>query len=180
MPQPVLTADDVIAWNEKTSQEWRKFLIEHPEVLTLPCDIAGAKTVGETLQHIVAVELRYAERLSGLPASDYAAVPCDSAEVIYATHDRAIALLRQLLAADTVEWDKKIDFPTRSLGPVRSTPKDVFFHAQLHSIRHYAQLATLVRQHGIKKAWPLDYLAMHLERLDPNSEEGRKLANQPT
>jgi uncharacterized damage-inducible protein DinB len=169
MPQPVLTADDVIAWNEKTSQEWRKFFTKHPELLTVPCDIAGTKTVGETLQHIVAVELRYAERLSGLPASDYDTIPYDTVEAIYATHDRAIALIRQLLAADTVEWDKKFELPTRTLGPIRSTPKAVLFHSQLHSIRHYAQLSTLVRQHGIKQAWPLDYLAMHAERVDPNA-----------
>lgn len=169
MPQPVLTAEDVIAWNEYTSQEWRKFLTEHPEVLTLPCDIAGTKTVGETLQHIVAVELRYAERLNGLPASDYDAVPYNTAEVIYATHDRAHALLRQALASDTIDWDKKFELPTRTLGPVRSTPKAVLFHSQMHGIRHYAQLATLLRQHGIQQKWRLDYLAMHVERLDPNS-----------
>jgi uncharacterized damage-inducible protein DinB len=28
----------------------------------------------------------------------------------------------------------------------------------MHSIRHYAQLATLVRQHGFQPTWPMDYL----------------------
>jgi len=40
----------------------------------------------------------------------------------------------------------------------------VLFHALLHGIRHYAQLATLVRQHGIKPEWPMDYLFMGMER----------------
>lgn len=164
MPQPSLTAEDVIAWNEKTSQEWRKLLTDHPETLAIPCDIAGAKATGELLQHIVAVELRYAERLAGLPASDYAGVDYDSAESLYATHDRAVAIFKQQLASD-VDWDEKIDMMTRTIGPVRSTRKAVLFHAHLHGIRHYAQLSTLVRQHGIKQNWPLDYLAMHVERL---------------
>lgn len=166
MPQPILTAEDVIAWHKKSSQEWRKLITDHPEVLTLPCDIAGTRTAGELLQHIVAAELRYAERLADLPVSDYAAVPFDSAESLYATHDRAAALFKQLLASD-IDWDEKIEQMTRSIGPIRSTRKAVLFHAHLHGIRHYAQLSTLVRQHGIKQNWPLDYLAMHAERLEP-------------
>lgn len=166
MNQPVLTAEDVMAWNEKTSQEWRKLATEHPEMLALPCDIAGAKVVGELLQHIVAVELRYAERLAEQPVTDYAAIPYDSAASLYATHDRAAALFRQLLTSD-VDWDGAFDFATRTMGPARSTRKAVFFHAHLHGIRHYAQLSTLVRQHGFKQEWPLDYLMMHIERLEP-------------
>jgi uncharacterized damage-inducible protein DinB len=162
MSELALTAQDIVAWLQKTSEEGRKILTAHPEALALPCDIAGAKTVGELLQHIVAVELRYAERLAELPVSDYANIPFDSAEVLYATHDQAAAIFQQQLSTCT-NWDDHIDFPTRSLGPARSTRKAVFFHAHLHAIRHYAQLSTLLRQHGIKKNWPLDYLAMHIE-----------------
>ncbi|MEO6983349.1 MAG: DinB family protein [Edaphobacter sp.] len=165
MSQPSLTAEDIMTWNERTSQEWRQLLTTHPEVLTLPCDIAGAKIVGELLQHIVAVELRYAERLASLPVSDYANLPCDSAESLYATHDRAAALFRQLLSTGNLDWDESFDFVTRTLGPARSTRKAVLFHAHLHSIRHYAQLATLVRQHGIPPSWSMDYLALHIERI---------------
>jgi arsenate reductase-like glutaredoxin family protein len=58
MSQPVLTAQDLIEWLEKTSTGWRQLLSNHPELLALPCDIMGVKTVGELLQHIVAVEFR--------------------------------------------------------------------------------------------------------------------------
>lgn len=167
MTQPTLTAKDVMAWNEKTSQEWRQLLTEHPEVLTLPCDIAGAKAIGELLQHIVAVELRYAERLAGLPPTDYATVPFDSVDAIYATHDRAATLFHEQLAAN-VDWSQPIEFLTRSYGAARSSRKTILFHALLHSIRHYAQLATLLRQHNIKPDWPMDYLFMQIERLDSN------------
>src|SRR5260370_35638705 len=99
MTQPTLTAEEILAWNEKTAQNWRQLLTNHPELLTQPCDIAGTKNVAELLQHIVAVELRYAERLAGLPISEYAYVPFDSVDSISATHNRAIALFNQLLTA---------------------------------------------------------------------------------
>ena len=164
-PEPSLGAEDLIAWNDRTSREWRTLLTDHPEVLTLPCDIAGAKTVGQLLQHVVGVELRYAQQLAGQPVTEFADIPFDSAEALYLTHDRATVLFRQLLR-DGLDWETKIDFMTRTFGRARSTPKDLLFHSQLHSIRHYAQLSTLVRQHGIAQKWPLDYLMMHIERVE--------------
>jgi uncharacterized damage-inducible protein DinB len=164
MTQPALTAEEVLAWLDKTSTNWRALIEEHPEILNLPCDVMGVSTVGGLLQHIVAVELRYADQLSGLPPTEYAAIPFDSAAAIYATHERAMRMLRELLAAGG-DWDAKFEFVTRSMGPMRSSRKSVLFHAMLHGIRHYAQLATLVRQHGIKPGWPMDYLFMGLERV---------------
>jgi uncharacterized damage-inducible protein DinB len=144
MSQPVLTAQEMIAWNEKTSNGWR------------------VKTVAELLQHIVAVELRFAQRLSDVPVSDYANIPIDSVESIYATHVQAITIFKQLLASD-IDWDASIEFITRSMGPARSARKTILFHALLHSIRHYAQLATLARQLGVKSDLPMDYLLMDIE-----------------
>jgi uncharacterized damage-inducible protein DinB len=163
MTEPALSTHDLIAWNEKTSDNWRQLLIANPELLTLPCDIAGVATVAELLQHIVAVELRYAERLADVPVTDYANIPCNSVESLYAVHDRAIALFEQQLVT-SVDWNESIEFITRSMGPARSTRKAVLFHALLHGIRHSAQLATLARQHGVKPGWPMDYLFLHMER----------------
>ena len=163
MSEPILTTTELLAWLETTSTNWRKLVKAHPELLAQPCDIMGVKSVAELLQHIVAVELRYAERLADLPVSDYANIPFDTPDSIYATHDRAIAILQQLLAAG-IDWNQSIEYMTRAIGPARSTLKTILFHAIFHSIRHYAQLATLARQCGVKPDWPMDYLFMNMER----------------
>jgi uncharacterized damage-inducible protein DinB len=126
--------------------------------------VREVSNAGGLLQHIVAVELRYAERLAGLPTSDYAAIAFDSPDAIYATHQRAVELFRQQLETD-VDWNEQMEYSTRSLGMLRSSRRAVLFHAILHSVRHYAQLATLVRQHGISPGWPMDYLFMDAERV---------------
>ena len=162
MTQPFLTAEEILAWNDKTAQGWRQLLTTHPELLTQPCDIAGTKTVGELLQHIVAAQLRYAERLSDLPISDYATIPFDSVDSIYSAHDRSTTLFKQLLVSD-INWDEPLDFTTRTMGTLHSNRKTILFHALLHGVRHYAQLASLVRQCGVKPDWPMDYLFMHAE-----------------
>ncbi len=163
MPQPALTAEELLTWVDRTALGWRDLVLEHPEILALPCDIMNVQTAGGLLQHIVAAQLRYAERLAGMPVSDYSQIPADSAASIYATHQRAAAIFRNLFAAE-LDWSEPLEFSTRA-GEARSSHKTILFHALLHGIRHYAQLATLVRQHGIKPAWPMDYLFMDVERL---------------
>jgi uncharacterized damage-inducible protein DinB len=165
MAEPVLTANEMLAWLEHNSSKWKSFLEVQPKILDFPCSVAGVTSVGGLLQHIVAVELRYAERLADLPATDYASVKFDSPEAIYATHDRAMNLLRGQIERD-VDWSERIEFPTRSVGKVRASRRAVLFHAMLHGIRHYAQLATLVRENGIRPDWPMDYLPMDMERLE--------------
>ena len=166
MTQPALTAEEILTWNDKTATGWRQLLADHPELLNQPCDIAGTTTVAELLQHIVAAQLRYAERLANLPITDYAVISFDSVESIFAVHDRAIKIFRQLITSD-VDWNESIDYVTRSMGSLRSDRKTILFHALLHSIRHYAQLASLVRQCGVKPGWPMDYLFMHAEFVQP-------------
>lgn len=164
MQQSTLTANEMLAWLEKNSTNWKALIEAHPEILSMPCDVMSVGTVGGLLQHIVAVELRYAEQLSGLPPTEYAAIAFDSAEAIYRTHERALAIYRKQLESD-IDWNERIEFATRSMGQMRSSRKTILFHALLHGIRHYAQLATLVRQNGIKPGWQMDYLMMDAERV---------------
>jgi uncharacterized damage-inducible protein DinB len=159
MSEPVLTAQEVLKWNEITASTWRKLLTEHPEILGLACDIASTTTVAQLLRHIVAVELRYAERISRMPETSYEQIPFDSVDALFATHDRAIDIYKKLLA-DNIDWEEMIDFQTRSYGTAKASLKTIYFHAMLHGIRHYAQLGTLVRKHGYKTALPGDYLFM--------------------
>jgi len=164
MTQPALSANEMMAWLEVTSQKWKALIEAHPQVLAMPCDVMGVSTAAELLQHIVAVELRYAQQLSGQPPSDYSQIPFDSAAAIYATHERAAAMLRTQLASG-VDWDEEIEFMTRSMGKARAARKTVLFHSMLHAVRHYAQLATLVRQQGVKPDFPMDYLVMGMQRI---------------
>jgi uncharacterized damage-inducible protein DinB len=166
MNGPSLTATELLAWSEKTGANWRQLLSEHPELLKVPCDIARVKTIGELLQHIVAAQLRYAERLAELPVTEYDEIAFDRVESIYAAHDRGMTILHQLLESNSnVDWGGSIEFVTRRSGPARSSRKTVLFHALLHGIRHYAQLATLVRQQGVTPHWPMDYLFMDIESI---------------
>lgn len=154
-----LTAEEILHWNDLNATHWRKFFTEHPEALDLPCDVyAGTSTIADLLHHIVIVELRYAQRLTGQPISDYSEIPTSSAEQFFAVHDRALILLRRILSDETIRWNEEITVATRSQGSLITTPKTIFFHSVLHSMRHYAQLAMLLRHAGLATNWQHDYL----------------------
>jgi len=160
--EPVLTASEMFAWSQRTADGWRSLLQSHPEALEFPCDIYATRTVAGLLQHIVAVELRFAQRLAGLPETPYEDIPSSTLAEIFGVHDTAFALLRDQLAA-APDWSEILEFRTRTAGTMRVSRKTILIHVLMHSIRHYAQLATLVRSHGIKPGWQMDYLVMGLE-----------------
>ena len=161
-----LTGEELQAWVEQTAHGWKELLAAHPEVLSFPCDVRETSTVAELLQHIVAVELRYAERLHGMPETPYEEIPFGSGDEIYGTHDQAMALLRKLQNKDESFWEEWISFSTRKGGSISVSRRRVLVHTLMHSIRHYAQLATLVRQYDVVPHWQMDYLFMR-----PNPQE---------
>jgi uncharacterized damage-inducible protein DinB len=163
MSEPVMTAHDALRWCDTTARHWRKLLTEHPELLKLGCDVARTATVGELLQHIVAVQLRYAERILGSPETEYRNIVFGTADEIFATHDRSIKLLHQALDSD-LDWEAPLAFTTRTYGAAKASLKTIFFHSIFHGIRHYAQLSTLARQNGYQIDWPGDYLFMGATR----------------
>ena len=159
-PLTALTAEELIAWNDTTATRWHAFFTANPAALALPCDIHDADTVAHFLQHIVAAQLRHAQRLAGQPIDEYAAIPGLTPDEFLSSHNRALTLVRPLLADPTIDWAGQMEFNTLTAGRRRSSRRTLLFHAMLHGIRHYAQLATLVRQAGYTPNISGDYLLM--------------------
>ncbi len=156
----VISFADLLAANEAETQKWRKWFDEQPAtVLDVPLSIALAKNVREFLLHIFAVELRYAERLAGLPITDYETLPTGSVAELFGIGDRARGMYRDYLAKATDDDLASImEFPTRTAGIIRSSKRKMFAHAMLHGVRHWAQLATALREACYPTNWGKDFL----------------------
>jgi uncharacterized damage-inducible protein DinB len=150
---------DLLAYCEEESQNWRRWLAANPNALTTPLNnVALASDALELVLHIVAVDLRYSERLLDQPVTPYEQLPKDAAQ-LFVIHDRAFANLRKFLtSAQPDDWNIKLDFPTRTMGTLTGTRRKIFAHTLLHSVRHWAQLATMLRQAGYKQDWQHDFL----------------------
>jgi uncharacterized damage-inducible protein DinB len=155
---PALKLSELLAYAENESRLWQKWFLQNPDALDVKLDIAQAKDARNLVVHIIAVDLRYAERLLGEPVTAYEDMPSDIKE-LFAIADRAFQKLKKFLdATQEEEWKQVIEFPTRSMGTLTSSKRKIFVHTLLHSTRHWAQLATALRLAGYKQHWPHDFL----------------------
>jgi uncharacterized damage-inducible protein DinB len=151
---------ELLGANEAETRKWRNWFDDQPaSVLDLPLGIAQTKNVREFLLHIFAVELRYAERLQGLPVTAYEMLPMGSISDLFGVGEKAAAMYREYLEkAGDQDLAAVIEFPTRTAGTLRSSKRKIFLHAMLHGVRHWAQLATALRQAGYSTNWGKDFL----------------------
>jgi uncharacterized damage-inducible protein DinB len=155
-----LSFAEMLEANQRETAKWQSWFERQPaELLNLPLNIALAKDVREFLLHIFAVELRYAERLIDQEVTPYEAHATGSGRDLFAIGERARTLFRGYLARATDE-DLAIvlEFPTRISGVLRASKRKMFAHAMLHGVRHWAQLATALREKNQGTDWPHDFL----------------------
>jgi len=160
-----LSGAQMLAWNQRTVDGWKSLIARDANVLGVPCDVYGVTDLRGLLRHIIAVELRYAQRLAGTPEWPYEDIGTHPEE-FFAVHEHARTLLQACLEDPEFDWSVKQQFLTISWGMVESQRDTMFAHAIFHGIRHYAQAAMLARQAGFRPDWPMDYLAMDVVRLD--------------
>jgi uncharacterized damage-inducible protein DinB len=151
---------ELLDWNESEANKWRAWFEAQPaSVLDVPIKVAQTNNVREFLLHIFAVELRYAQRLNQEEISSYESQPQGSIADLFSIGDRARTGYRKYLGHATDEDLKTVlEFPTRSAGTLRASNRKIFAHAMLHSVRHWAQLATALREAGNEAKWGKDLL----------------------
>ncbi len=105
--------------------------------------------VGELVKHIFSAEKRYVERLSGRPLTDTATLPHDRIEPLFAFGSASRNSLKQFMEQlPSAEWDRPEHLQILNYS-LTATPRKVVVHVLMHEIRHWAQIATLLRLHGI-------------------------------
>ena len=155
-----LSFAEMLEANERETAKWQNWFERQPaDLLDLPLDIALAKNVREFLLHIFAVELRYAERLTGSAITEYEALPTGSVRDLFGIGDSARKLYREYLSRATdADLATVMEFPTRTAGVQRASKRKMFAHAMLHGVRHWAQMATALREKGHGTDWGHDFL----------------------
>lgn len=154
-----LSFGELLDYCADETQRWGGWFKENPAALDLPSDIAGTKSVREVVLHIVAVQMRYAERLLNLPITEYESLAGKSADELFALGHKSFEDLRSFaVAANDPDWDGQLTFPTRSGGTLTASRRKIFIHALLHGVRHWAQLSTYLRQQGYKQDWQHDFI----------------------
>jgi len=145
---------ELLAYTEEENGRWKQFFARHPEALDLPLDIAG--DVRKLVLHIFAVELHYAHAVLGLEKIDLGKLPASTLEELFATGDEAARLYREFFAkAKSEEWNETVQLGRIN---VKASKRKLIAQAFTHSMRHWAQISTFLRQQGLKQDWNHDFL----------------------
>jgi uncharacterized damage-inducible protein DinB len=156
-----ISMEELLRWNDETSNWWQAHLEAHPELLALESGgIGGAKTIQELVRHIWGAELRWAQRLAGEPETPREATPEGPLEALYDLHRRSMEIFRRLLADPSEDWDAPYTLDAAFLPPDKRTfsRRKALGHVLFHAQRHWAQLATLLRQAGSPSGFRGDLL----------------------
>jgi uncharacterized damage-inducible protein DinB len=147
---------------EHTSTEhhrWHDWFVERPAAWAVPFATGRMATIGGVVMHIFAVELRYAQRLLDQEVTPWEGFPQTSIEDVFELGDNARAQLVDFLtSAPESELDRVLTFQTLTAGTVTASKHKIASNIFLHGIRHWGQIATVLRQQGFSDQWSHDML----------------------
>lgn len=149
-----LDLEVLLAYTDWERDKWHAWLRERGDsVLKTSAGAHGdgrLSTVGEIIRHIFSAEKRYVDRLSGRELTDTVSLPADDIEVLFEFGQQSRRDLRQFVAAFPAEkWGVPEDHKILT-STLRATPRKFIVHVAMHEIRHWAQIATLLRLNGLK------------------------------
>jgi uncharacterized damage-inducible protein DinB len=150
---PTLSLEDLIDYTDWERAQWHEFLSgcgDH--VLSIGVGSNGDgrfQSVGEVIRHIFSAETRYIDRLSGRELTNSSAIPTDSLEALFQFGTQSRRHLREFIAEfPDAQWEKSRELPLMNTT-IQTTPRKIVVHVLLHEIRHWPQIATLLRLNGI-------------------------------
>ena len=152
---------DLLRYNESEAGKWRSWLEAQPsELLDIPFGNPDQRmgNVREMLRHIFLTEWVYACVLNGESFDHWEHLKDNSVADLFAIGDEARAGLRTYLAnATEAGMSTPVTLSARGFT-VTGTARKFVTHVFIHSLRHWAQLATVLRQHGHDTGWPHDFV----------------------
>jgi len=158
------TFDQLLAYSETEDARWNEWLNANPAALDIPFADGRLATIRGLIVHIFAVELRYTERLCGREVTSYDDIHVHSLDEIFGLRVKARTMLRQYLEGMTeADAATVLTFATMTAGTLTASKHKIASNIFIHSIRHWAQVATTLRTAGFTKQWGHDVLLSDLD-----------------
>jgi uncharacterized damage-inducible protein DinB len=143
---------DLVDYTDWEREQWRNWFGKNGDgplkISAGPHGDGRFQTVGDVIKHIFSAEKRYVERLSGRPLPDTSAWPSDHAASLFeigAETRQGLKKFVDTFPAD--QWDVPQEF-TLMNSYLKATPRKIIVHVLMHEIRHWPQVATLLRLNG--------------------------------
>jgi uncharacterized damage-inducible protein DinB len=154
-----LRYDTLLELTSTEDHRWHDWFVERPKAWAVPFATGRMATVGGVVMHIFAVELRYSQRLLDQEVTQWEDFRQTSIEDVFELGDNARAELVEFLTnAPEAELDRVLTFKTLTAGLISASKHKIASNIFLHGIRHWGQVATVLRQNGFADQWSHDML----------------------
>jgi uncharacterized damage-inducible protein DinB len=154
-----LRYETLLEYTSTEHHRWHDWFVERPKAWAVPFATGRMATIGGVVTHIFAVELRYAQRLLDLEVTPWEGFRQTSLEDVFELGDNARGQLVQFLTtAPESELDRVLTFQTLTAGLVSASKHKIASIIFLHGIRHWGQVASVLRQNGFADQWSHDML----------------------
>jgi uncharacterized damage-inducible protein DinB len=159
-----LTYKVLLEVTSKEHHRWRDWFVEHPKAWAVPFATGRMATIGGVVLHIFGVELRYAQRLLDQEVTSWEEFRQTSIDEVFELGDNARGqLVHFLTTAPEKELDRVLTFQTLTAGTVSASKYKIASNIFLHDIRHWGQIATVLRQKGFADQWAHDVLLSDIQ-----------------
>jgi uncharacterized damage-inducible protein DinB len=148
-----LSVEDLMEYTDWERNKWLDFLkARGDEVLKIgvgPCGDGRFQSVGDLVRHIFSAEKRYIDRLSERELTDTSRVSSEKVGVLFEFGCQSRKELKEFVGSfPTERWDQEVEFGLMNTM-IRATPQKIVIHVLMHEIRHWPQVAMLLRLNGI-------------------------------
>jgi len=144
---PGVSFADLFAYEEEEASHWEEWFRANSAALSARVELKH--TLRNKLFHIFSVAQRNAERLLGEEMTPDQDLEARTLDQLFDIGRLARQKYRQYLATAT---DEQLAIPHKyssfTIGEFTATPRKLLLHGVVHSIRHWGQIATLLRQQG--------------------------------
>lgn len=149
---------ELLVWiGGETARYERWFATQPATAWAAPAGSGRIATVRDLLYHTYVVDLRYGQRVHGLPVSSFEDEAVADPMQLFPLARRGQELLASALTSG-IDLGEVLTFQTLSAGTQQASKRKIIAHSLTHHVRHLAQVATLLRQAGHATDWPHDLL----------------------
>jgi uncharacterized damage-inducible protein DinB len=125
-------------------------------VLEVPTGGERHKTVADLIKHIFAAEIRYIQRFKGESLTPYNQIPSDNAEELFDFGYESRAVFKEFVNKPR-DWTQSYEFSILDFQ-IKAPVRKFIIHVLIHEVRHWAQVALLLRQAGYEDLGDHDFI----------------------
>ncbi|MBX9602505.1 MAG: hypothetical protein K2X35_15975 [Bryobacteraceae bacterium] len=143
-----LTFAELLAHQDAEFSKWEAWLLEHGDaVLAFPLRNEQIPDLKSLLQHIVGVQLYFAELLAGKPITEWWKQPPADRDGLVRMGRASLSMLRAQADAEQ-DWNRMVRVGEGEKG-MQVSARKAFAQVLTHSMWHWAQVALLARMNGV-------------------------------